>query len=105
MKAGLLNEIIEIWRSVEQINDYGEVTDEWQLHYTTRAQVSWSGGRRTLDHNEVVFDYTKTFTLRYYVDVTEKDIIKWQNNKYRILSIEHRRGFNGIIIQAELIHD
>ena len=49
----------------------------------------------------------KTFTVRSYIPVDEKDEIHWQNKKYRIISVEHRKelSFNGILIRTELINE
>lgn len=105
MKAGLLNEIINIYSHLQSINKYGEVTSYPVLKTTTRANVSWNTGTRSIENDEIVYGYTKTFTVRSYVDISNTDIIEWQDMRYRIISIENRRGYNGKIILAELINE
>lgn len=105
MKAGILNEIINIYTHIQSINKYGEVVDSSILKTTTRANVSWNTGTRSIENNEKVYGYTKTFTIRSYVDISNTDIIEWQDMRYRIISIENRRGYNGKIILAELINE
>ena len=107
MRAGILNDVIEIWTPTETINDYGERTLTWTKKYTTRANVSWDSGSRTMENSEIVNNYTKTFTVRSYVPVVEKDEIHWQEKKYRIISVEHRKelSFNGILIRTEMINE
>lgn len=105
MKAGLLDEIIEIYKSEIVVNEYGEREEQFIKKCSTRAYVSWSGGNRSITNDEIFHTYTKTFTVRSYIPVVETDIIKWQNNNYRIITIEHRKGYNGIIIIAELINE
>jgi head-tail adaptor len=107
MRAGILNELIDIYEPVEEINEYGERLFTWKLKYTTRASVSWDSGSRNIENSEIVNNYTKTFTVRSYVPVTEKDEIHWQEKKYRIISVEHRKelSFNGILIRTELINE
>lgn len=107
MRAGMLNELIDIYSPVESINDYGERTFDWEKTYTTRANVSWDSGSRNIENNEIVNNYSKTFTVRSYVPVTEKDEIYWQDKKYRIISVEHRKdlSFNGILVRTELINE
>lgn len=104
MRAGVLNEIIKVLRLVKTRNDFGEQEEHFEVHLTTRAAVSWRGGTRTVENDEKVYNYTKEFTVRSYVDIVETDIIEWQGARYRIISIEHRRGYNGTIIFAELIN-
>ncbi len=105
MKAGILNEIINIYTNIQQLNRYGEVIDAPVLKTTTRANVSWNTGTRSVENDEKVYGYTKTFTVRSYVDISNTDIIEWQNMMFRIISIENRRGYNGKIILAELINE
>lgn len=107
MRAGILNETITIWSPEETINEYGERLNTWVLKYETRASVSWDSGNRSIENHEIVNNYTKTFTVRSYIPVDEKDEIHWQNKKYRIISVEHRKelSFNGILIRTELINE
>lgn len=105
MQAGTLNEIIQLYRTVTVINDYGERSETLEQKYTTRANVSWDSGNLTDTNDEIFHAYTKTFRMRSYVPIVETDVIQWQNNKFRILSIEHRRESNEIIVRAELINE
>lgn len=105
MNAGTLNEIIQLYRCVTYINEYSERTETLELKYTTRANVSWDSGNRSDSNDEIHYIYMKTFRVRSYVPVVETDTIVWQNTKYRILSIEHRRESNEIIIKAEIINE
>lgn len=105
MRAGPLNEIIDILSPVEVVNDYGERVETFVKTYTTRAGVSWDSGSRTIENDEIVHNYSKTFTVRSYVPVSEKDQISWQDNLYRIITIEKRRTFNGKLIRTELINE
>ena len=79
--------------------------EEYKEVYTTRAKVDHNGGARTVENNEIVFDYTKTFNVRSYVPVTEADRIEWQGKMYRILTTQQRREYNDIMITAELINE
>lgn len=105
MKAGPLNEIIEILSPTQIINDYGEREETFIKTYDTRAGVSWDSGNRVIENDEIFHNYTKTFTVRSYVPVNENCHIKWQDNYYRIITIEKRRTFNGKLIRAELINE
>ena len=105
MIAGRLNEVIKIYHPTVTTNDYGEASEEYKLSYTTRAKVDHNSSTRTVENDEIVFDYTKTFTVRSYVPVTNDDRIEWQGKMYRILTTQQRREYNDIMIQAELINE
>lgn len=54
----------------------------------TRARIINDSGNRSIENDEVVYNYDKTFEIRTYVDVEELDLIKWNNKFWRILEIE-----------------
>ena len=105
MNAGILNELIQIYRSVTVTNDYGERSETYELKYTTRANVNWDSGSRIDSNEEIQYTYEKTFRIRSYVPIVETDIIKWQDNDYRILTLERRRQTNEIIVKTRLINE
>lgn len=104
MIAGRLNEIVKIFDPVVTTNEYGERKSEWQETYTTRARVENTSGNRSEENKEIVFSYSYNFTVRSYVPVKETSRIEWQGNKYRILTLQKRREWNDIYIQAEKIN-
>lgn len=105
MIAGRLNEPIKIFHPTVKYNEFGEANEEYKEVYTTRANVDHNSGARTVENNEIVFDYTKTFNVRSYVPVTDADRIEWQGKMYRILTAQQRREYNDIMITAELINE
>lgn len=104
-RAGLLNEIIDIYTLSATVNDYGEREETYMKTYTTRAAVNNDGGVRNVVNSEIVFPYTKSFIVRYYVPVGDTNQIEWQGTRYRVLSVEKRRAFNDILIRTEIIND
>lgn len=105
MQAGLLNEIIEIYKPSIESNEYGEQVQVYSKQYETRAQVIYDSGNRNTSNNEIVFNYHKTFKVRRYVEVMENYQIKYKNKMFRILSIEDIRQYNHKVITAELINE
>lgn len=105
MQAGLLNELIEIYKPSIESNEYGEQVQVYYKSADTRAQVTYNNGNRTTSNNEIIFDYQKTFKVRRYVEVMENYQIKYKNKMFRILSIEDIRQYNHIVITAELINE
>lgn len=105
MIAGRLNEVIKIFKPQETTNEYGEREFEFVYHYTTRARVEYNTGNRMNENNELVFNYNKTFNVRSYVPLLETYQIEWQGKRYRILTVEHRREYNDMVVNTELINE
>lgn len=105
MQAGLLNRQIEVYKPMILTNDVGANTTHWNRMYTTRAnvrQVSMSRGQQI---NEVFYPTTKEFIIRSYHHIDEFYRIKYENNFYRIISIDKRREMNDILIVADLVNE
>ena len=105
MRAGTLTENITVLYPNININNVGEQTTEYIEKCKTKAKVEHSTGNRNIENNEIVFDYTKVFKTRYYLQINEYDRILWDNKQYRILSIEPNKEYKELTIIAELIHD
>ena len=105
MMAGQYNEIINIYKSVETINDYGEREITTEFIFRTRAKHEATSGSRQNENNEIVYDHTNTFYVRSYVPVTDTSIIEFDGRKWRVISIEKRRENNDIKIVTELINE
>lgn len=105
MNAGRLNQIITVERPTISKDDYGANQTTWNNIITTRADVQFDGGNRITENNEIIHSYTKTFTIRYYHKVDEKDRILWEEKHYRILSIEKDKDKQTITIRTELINE
>ena len=105
MRAGILTELITVLSPNIIVNEVGEQTTEYLTKLTTRANVNWKTGNRNIENNEIVFDYTKDFKVRYYVDINEFDRILWNNKQYRIISIEPNKHYQELNIIAEQIND
>lgn len=88
MRAGLLENVIFIYEPIESKDEYGATSTEWRLFKRTRARVQYASGNRELQNNELLHDYTYTFTIRGYHPVNEKMVIHWKWGRYRILSID-----------------
>lgn len=105
MRAGLLQEDIEILKSTTVTNKYGEQSSIWTVIATTKARLIHDSGARTEINNEIFYAYTKTFQVRYYVNVSEFDRIRWNNQLFRIISIEPNKQQQSLTIKTELVND
>jgi len=105
MRAGLLNEVVEVWNPQTVINEFGQQETDYILGYRTRARLIHNSGNRNIENDEVVFNYSKTFELRHYIIIDELDRIKWNGRFYRILDIEPSKQEMKLIINCELINE
>lgn len=105
MNAGILKETITILQPRTTVNEYGEQVQMYIDKFTTRARVDWNGGNRNITNDEVLYNYQRTFHMRFYHTVSEFDVVLWQGKKYRIINIERIREYNEQIITTELINE
>jgi SPP1 family predicted phage head-tail adaptor len=105
MRAGTLTENISILKPNVTTNDVGEQTTEYIVKLTTKAKVEFDSGNREIENREIVYNYSKTFKTRYYIEVDEYDRIHWNNKQYRILSIEPNRQYQELTIKTELVNE
>ena len=105
-RAGLLSQVIKVETPDTIINEYGERVQTYHVSYTTRARVIHDRGSRDLANGEVFNSYSKTFLVRSYVPVSERDLIQYKGKKYRILTIEDRtEDYNDKQIVTELLNE
>ena len=104
MRAGILQEVIQILRLRQSSNDFGEQWDEYVPAEKTRAEVTPTAGGRGDDNHEIFYAHTYRFIVRRYVKICDFDRILWKGQQYRIINIDDDRNFNQKIINAELIN-
>lgn len=105
MIAGMLKEIVTIKRASIVKNSFGEEVETWNDVTTTRAFVKQTSSQRTENNNEITYDFTKEFRVRYYVNVQPYDILVWNNQRYRILQLDKQKELQQITLITQLIND
>ena len=105
MQAGLLNRQIEVYKPVTITNTVGSSSIVWTKMFETRASVRQTGMSRGQQVNEIFYPTTREFIIRSYHSIDEFHRIKFQNNFYRIISIDRRREMNDIVIIADLVNE
>jgi len=105
-RAGLLTKPIKILKPISSTNEYGELVQEYEMRYKTRARVLHDSGSRTTENGEIFYPYQKTFNIRAYVPITEFDLIEFESKRYRVITIENRiEDYNDKLVITELIND
>lgn len=94
MQAGLLNEIIEVYKPITETNSFGEVVQTLGKVCTTKARVIHASGNKAVENNEIVSNYTKTLHVRSYIPITDVSQVKYRDKMYRVTSVEDVRQGN-----------
>ena len=105
MVAGRYNELVDILKEEVVIDEFNARNFQYKPFYSTRAAVEYTSGGKTEENNEIVYAYTKRFTLRSYVPITETCMIDWNGKRYRVLSIDKRREWNDQVVMTELVNE
>lgn len=105
MRAGLLEHVIEIWKPVVVIDEYGEQLQQMQFSRTTRARIIHKSGQQTVTNNEIVYPYLFTFETYRYNDIKEVDEIRYKGQRYNILSVVDDRYKNNKTIECQIINE
>lgn len=105
MIAGILRERITIKKPVEVKNGYGGTDTTYEDVTTTRSAVKFNNGNRVDQNNEIVTTTNVTFTIRLYHSITNDMIVIWNNQKYRILSVNVEKEKQRINIIGDLINE
>lgn len=103
--GGLRRNRIEIQRSIETVNKYGERVPDWQTVIETKADVLHKSGARILDVHELTPSYSVDFRIRKYHKVDEEMRVILKEKKYRILAILPDEEKQMITLSTELINE
>ena len=103
MKASDLKERIKIYSLRTTATVYGDTHDEYVFKYTCRARVNYASGNRTVENDAIFYAVDREFIVRSYVPVKDTDIIIWNDEQWRILSIDNSKLLNDIIIRTTKI--
>ena len=105
MDSATLREQIHIYSIPVEQTQYGTIKNGTpELKYTTRANVIFNSQNRMVSEGEVFFDTSRTFIVRAYVPVDERDQIYWDNKYWRIISIHKNKYYNNKEIIASMIN-
>lgn len=104
-RAALYNNYCEIYECSWEGLEYGNVNRSYRYLQSTRCGVDNRAGSRVNENGEIVYNYNKTFYLRYYVTVSEGYMIKYQDNFYEIRSIIKDIFKNEMTLECALVND
>lgn len=87
MEGGLLKDTIMFQRQYIALDEYGHEVITYKDAFPTRANVKWNNGDRIVSNDEIVYDNSLTFTVRRYCPVEPTMIIKYNDKRFRIITI------------------
>lgn len=105
MKASDLDERIQIYRQVVTRTSGGAANITYEYKCSTRARVNYASGTRLIENEEIFYDVNRQFIVRHYIPVVDTDEIRWNGQRWRILSIDRNREYHDIIIQTSLYNE
>lgn len=105
MISSQLRDRINILEQTITKNEFGQTEIGYQFKYSTRARVNYSSGTRTMDNDEIFYSVDREFIVRSYVPIVDTDIIEWDNEKWRVLTIDKNRHYNNILIRTTKINE
>lgn len=101
MKAALLRDPIKIYSLTTEKTDYGEIKEKHDtLKCSTRAFVRFNRETLTTQEGEVIYSTDRTFIVRHYIPVEDRDEIEFEGKRYTITSINKNIYYNNIEIYA-----
>lgn len=105
IRAGLLEKLIEIYKPQITINEYGEQNEEFVYYRTIRAREIYNSGSRANENGDITYNYQRTFEVRHYQPISERDRIKYNGKMYIILSVEPRDRDNYLRIDCDIVNE
>ena len=104
MRAGRLDEVIDIYSEVTEVDpDYGSESASFTKCLTTRADVTFNNGNETLSNETVVNTRAVVFWIRFREGITETMQIEWRGDRYSIEYIEVNRRTRLLRLQTSKI--
>lgn len=84
MRAGLLKEVVDVYRPTVSTNTLGEQVTIYTKVNTYRARVVHRSHNRDNFEGDINYPNVQHLQLRIYVDIKDNDIIKFQEHYYRL---------------------
>lgn len=104
MNSALLKYTIEIYGLVTTPTEFGTIEANYEFKRKTRAHIMFNSETVATDNGEIWHPTTRTFVIRSYNNPYDTDRIKWDNQWWRILSINRNDYYGNIEIMTEKVN-
>lgn len=103
--AGKLKEKLDFFKIQEVQTESGFKHSEEVFMFTARAERTKNKENFVVDAEEIFHNINLTFRLRYRAEVDETNIVIYNQNRYRIISINPWKSDNEMTIIIEKINE
>ena len=105
MKAGLLNEVVEILRLTATPSEFGGSDAVWAVDRKARANVIHKSGRLELSTSEAFPAGVVVFELHIFQKMAYTDRIRHGGRLYSIEDIEYNRQTRRLIVTTQRVNE
>jgi SPP1 family predicted phage head-tail adaptor len=105
IQSGLLTETLHFFEKVERQSESGYKSTVEVLKFKVRAQRTKNKEKYLTDAEELFHTSELTFKVRYRKDIKETDIVKYEEQRYRITSLDKFKEANQLTIILSKINE
>lgn len=105
IQSGLLTETLHFYEQVETQSESGFKHTEEVLKFKVRAQRTKNKEKYLTDAEEIFHTSELTFKCRYRKEIKDTDIVMYENERYRITSLDKFKEANQLTIILAKINE
>lgn len=105
IQSGLLTEMLHFYEQVETQSESGFKHTEEVLKFKVRAQRTKNKEKYLTDAEEIFHTSELTFKCRYRKEIKDTDIVVYENERYRITSLDKFKEANQLTIILAKINE
>lgn len=103
--SGLLTETLHFYERVETQSESGYKHSEEVLKFKVRAQRTKNKEKYIADAEELFHTSELTFKCRYRKEIKDTDIVVYEDEKYKITSLDKFKEANQLTIMLSKINE
>lgn len=105
MIVGRMFDLIRIEKLTSTKDEYGAEKNTWGEYLTCKAEKIKTTGRKSVDNDEIFNTYTKVFNIWYRKGISEDMRVIYNDDKYKIESIDEDKFNNVTQLTISLINE
>lgn len=105
IQSGLLTETLHFYEQVETQSESGFKATEEVFKFKVRAQRTKNKEKYLTDAEEIFHTSELTFKCRYRKEIKDTDIVVYENERYRITSLDKFKEANQLTIILAKINE
>ena len=105
ISSGLLTETLHFYEKIESQSESGYKSVQEVFKLKARAQRTKNKEKYLTDADEIFHTSELTFKLRYRKEIKDTDIVVYENERYRITSLDKFKEANQLTIMLSKINE